>query len=313
MQTPIVRCVEGDLSPTEMGICDAHNHLWIHKQDGLSGGMPFLDNYLAIQAELIDYRLSGGQGIVDCQPGDCGRDGIKLKSLSLNSGIHVVACTGFHLAKYYPKDHWLFNADLDHAREYFLSEITFGLRESLGDPKPVRAGLIKVACQHHLADSPVTLLKAAAQAAIQTGVAIEIHTEKGSEAEKILDFFLEQGIKPDQIILCHMDKRPDFSLHRELVTAGALLEYDTFYRPKYKPEMYVWKLIEEMVKAGADHQIALGTDMAETSMWTRMGHGPGLVGFSGYIQDQLHAIGCADAVVAGLIGGNIASCLAFYP
>jgi 5-phospho-D-xylono-1,4-lactonase len=313
MQTTIVRCVEGDLSPTEIGICDAHNHLWIDKQDGISSGMPILDNFLAIQAELIDYRLSGGQSIVDCQPGDCGRDGTKLKSLSQKSGVHIVACTGFHLRKYYPTNHWLFNTDLDHAREYFLSEITLGLRETLGDPKPVRAGFIKVACLEHLVDSPVTLLKAATQAAIQTGVAIEIHTEKGCEAEKILDFFLAQGIKSDRIILCHMDKRPDFSLHKELVTAGVLLEYDTFYRPKYEPEVHVWKLIEEMVKDGADNQIALATDMAETAMWTRMGHGPGLAGFPGHIQEQLHVIGFTDTVVAGLMGSNIASRLAFNP
>jgi predicted metal-dependent phosphotriesterase family hydrolase len=313
MQTTIVRCVEGDLAPTEIGICDAHNHLWIEKQNGFSSGTPYLDNYLAIRAELIDYRQSGGQSIVDCQPSDCGRNGKKLRSLSRSSGVHVVACTGYHLKKYYPANHWLFNTDVDRARDFFLSEISLGLQESLGDPKPIRAGFIKVACQEHLAESPVTLLKAAAQAAIHTGVAVEVHTEKGSEAEKILDFLLAEGMKSNKIVLCHMDKRPDFSLHKELVTEGALLEYDTFYRPKYKPEMHLWKLIAEMVKAGLDNQLALATDMADASMWINFGQGPGLAGFPGNIKDHLLRIGIADKVVEGLLGANIAFRLAFNP
>ncbi len=313
MQTAIVRCVEGDLSPTEVGICDAHNHLWIEHLAGLSGGEPVLDNYLAIQEELIDYRQSGGQSIVDCQPSGCGRNGKNLSSLSRGSGVNVVACTGFHLEKYYPAGYWLFNADVDRARDFFVSEITLGLQENLADPKPIRAGLIKVACLDHLAQSPVNLLKAAAQAAIQTDVAIEVHTEKGSEAEKILDFFQSQGVKSHQIILCHMDKRPDFGLHKELIKEGAMLEYDTFFRPKYKPEIHVWILIEELVKAGLNNQLALATDMAEISMWTHLGQGPGLTGFPGFIQKQLLMIGLADKVVAGLMGSNIAFRLAFNP
>jgi 5-phospho-D-xylono-1,4-lactonase len=310
MQTAMVRCVEGDLAPTEIGICDAHNHLWIEHLAGLSGGLPVLDNYLAIQEELIDYRKSGGQSIVDCQPGGCGRNGKVLRSLSRGSGIHVIACTGFHLEKYYPTDYWLFGADIDSARDFFISEITLGLQESRSDPKPVRAGFIKVACQDHLSESPISLLKAAAQAAIHTGVAVEVHTERGSDAEKILGFFQSQGLESHRIVLCHMDKRPDIGLHQDLIKTGAMLEYDSFYRPKYEPEKHLWKLIEEMAKIGLENQLALATDMAETSMWMHMGQGSGLPGFPGHIQKQLNTLGLGDKAVTGLMGGNIASCLA---
>jgi predicted metal-dependent phosphotriesterase family hydrolase len=312
-QEEVVRCVEGDLLPSTLGICDAHNHLWIEHLSGIPNGLPVLENYPAIQEELIDYRHKGGQSIVDCQPGGCGRNGKILRSLSQVSGIHVVACTGFHLAKYYPANYWLYSADIDHVLDYFISEITNGLKECQGVLKPIRAGFIKIACQDHIAEVPIALLKATVGAAIKTGVAVEVHTEKGSEAEKILAFFQSKGLESRRLIICHVDKRPDFGLHRELATAGAVLEYDTFYRSKYQPEKYLWKLIEQMVEAGLGNRLALATDMAEYTMWSHLGQGPGLVGFTDRIRPRLQAMGLSAATVAGLMGGNIARSLAFNP
>jgi hypothetical protein len=47
--------------------------------------------------------------------------------------------------------------------------------------------------------------------------------------------------------MCHVDKRPDVGLHRELARAGVLLGYDTFGRPKYNPDQGVWQLIPALV------------------------------------------------------------------
>jgi predicted metal-dependent phosphotriesterase family hydrolase len=310
MPPKMVRCVEGDLPREKIGLCDAHNHLWIEPPPGLPDNLPVLNCYPEILQELKDYRRSGGNSIVDCQPGGCGRNGNVLKRLSRESAVHVVACTGFHLARYYPQDHWLFLADADRARDTFISEITTGLEENRADPKPVRAGFIKVACHDQLAESPLDLLEAAAQAAIQTGVAVEVHTEKGCDAEQILAFFKAHGLDPKRLVLCHMDKRPDLGLHQELASEGSTLEYDTFYRPQYQPEKHLWRLIDRMVEAGFESHIAMATDMASATMWRHLGQGPGLTGFVDAILKTLQEMGFASAVVAGLMGGNIASCLA---
>ena len=64
-------------------------------------------------------------------------------------------------------------------------------------------------------------------------------------------------------MLCHIDKRPDVGLHRDLAAAGVLLEYDTFFRPKYDPERNVWPLVERMLADGYAASIAIGTDLAD--------------------------------------------------
>jgi phosphotriesterase-related protein len=134
-------------------------------------------------------------------------------------------------------------------------------------------------------------LEGAATACAETGAPLEVHTEKGSAAEAVLDFLVRCGTPLEKIILCHMDKPLDFGLHRELASAGVLLEYDTFYRPKYEPEKNLWKLIEGMVAGGLGHRVALATDMAERSMWSQMGGGPGLAGFPLVVRPRLQATG----------------------
>jgi phosphotriesterase-related protein len=120
-----VMTVRGWVGPAELGITDAHNHIWIEPVPGVPPGFPRLDDQAAILEELRDYRQAGGGSIVDCQPSGCGRNGHKLLELSRASGVHVIASTGFHRRQYYPPDFWLFQASstglrslLDRYRKY---------------------------------------------------------------------------------------------------------------------------------------------------------------------------------------------------
>jgi phosphotriesterase-related protein len=302
--------VNGPLALDEAGVTDAHSHAWIAPVAGAEPGSPVLFDQTAITAELIDFRQAGGGTLIDCQPGGCGRDGRMLVELSRASGVHIVACTGFHLKRYHPPGYWLWQAGVDEARAYFVSEIADGLRETLELAQPVRAGFIKIACEANLDDMPAAPLEAAALASLETGAAIEVHTERGAAAEKIVSLFVNRGLSPDRLIICHIDKRPDPGLHRALAEQGVLLEYDTFFRPKYRPEQHVWPLLEKMVAGGFERQVALATDLADAALWSRLGKGPGLAGLLTQIVPQLQDIGFKPATIKRLAGENIASRLA---
>ncbi|MFR1989782.1 MAG: hypothetical protein ACLS3C_06875 [Oscillospiraceae bacterium] len=45
--------------------------------------------------ELLDYRAAGGSTIVDAQPVGCNRMTKELVQLSRDSGVQIVASTGF--------------------------------------------------------------------------------------------------------------------------------------------------------------------------------------------------------------------------
>ena len=252
--------VQGALPYKSLGIMDAHNHLWIDSVPGADPDGPILNQFDLILTDLVEYRKRGGKTILDCQPEGCGRNGNQLLALSKASGINLIACTGFHRKKYYSQDHWLWCAGAQEIVDFLSSELELGLVETLETPEPVRAGFIKIALESTWADCPLAALEAAASVALKSNALMEIHTEKGALAEKACIYFMNLGLLPSQLVLCHMDKRPDIGLHKELARLGVLLEYDTFYRPDYNPSTNLWPLIEQMVSAGFSDRIALATD-----------------------------------------------------
>ena len=305
-----VMTVQGLVGYERLGITDAHNHVWIDPVPGSDPGSPVLNRFDAILNELVEYREKGGGALLDCQPGGCGRDANQLLKLSKTAGVHIVASTGFHRKKYYSPDFWLWKAGAQEICEFLCTELEQGLTETLDGPSQVKAGFIKIAIEASWAECPHAALEGAAYAAVKTKALMEIHTEKGALAEKACIYFSDHGLLPQQLVLCHMDKRPDFGLQKELGRLGVLLEYDTFHRPKYNPSENLWPLLDHMVGAGLSDRIALATDMAESELYHFIGGGAGLASLPGQILKQLHEREIPETECCQLAGGNIARRLA---
>jgi predicted metal-dependent phosphotriesterase family hydrolase len=305
-----VMTVLGPVPHESLGLTDAHNHVWISGVPGAYPASPVLDQFEPMLQELTEYRERGGHSLLDCQPGGCGRDGNQLAALSKASGVTLVACTGFHRRRYYPPEHWLWSAEPGKVSDYLCSELRAGLAETLNSGKPVLAGFTKIALEGTWAQCPQAALEGAAATALQTRALMEIHTEKGALAEKACIYFMDLGLWPSQLVLCHMDKRPDAGLHKELARLGVLLEYDTFHRPKYNPSTNLWPLIEKMVNAGHADRVALATDLAEAPLYHHLGGGPGLASLPGEIANQLRQKGFPESAQRHMLGGNIARRLA---
>ena len=304
----ILQTVVGPVTTEEITLADGHGHVWIDPPaDAPADTRLELNNEQAIREELVDFRKAGGSLIVDCQPGGCGRDARMLARLSQMTGVHITATTGFHQQKYYPDSSWLWAATTEAAIEHFVSELTIGMHET-GNTIP--ATTLKIGYEGTIDGQSKRLMEAVAEAARETGTVILFHTEQGRNAEALLPFFDENGIQAEQLYLCHMDKRPDLGLHRELAQAGVLLGYDTFVRPKYNPDQNVWPLLNQMVADGFEDHIAIGLDMAIASMWKANGGGPGLLVLTGQILPKLRTEGIGEAVIKKLIGQNVARRLA---
>jgi predicted metal-dependent phosphotriesterase family hydrolase len=293
------------LAPVEdVRLADAHGHVWIRPSQGVSNEARLeLCDYEPIEAELADFRRAGATTIVDCQPGGCGRDARMLVRLARATGLHITATTGFHRQRYYPAADWLWSALEEKATAYFVEELDFGTRETEG---LVPATTIKIGYEGFLEGQSLILMVAAAEAARHTGAAILCHTERGKNVEALPSFFGDRGVAADRLYICHMDKRPDFGLHRELAQAGALLGYDTFVHARHDPEQGVWPLLKKMVADGLGNRIAIGLDLAEAVMWRHCGGQPGLLALPEQIVPRLRSEGISEYIIAQLTGQNIA-------
>lgn len=309
-RVPMLVTVTGPIPAYPAGIVDGHTHVWIDPVTGADPSAPVLIALAEIEIELDAYRNAGGKVLIDCQPGGCGRNGKQLVWLSQTSRVAIVAATGFHLRRYYAPDAAIFKATTETFACHLISELSTGLEETRDTPKPARAGFIKIACEAELRRSPTHLIEAAVFAAQQTDAALEVHTERGADAEAITRFILDRGLPPGKLILCHMDKRPDFALHKELIEVGIALEYDTFFRPKYEPEKYVWPLLNKMIESGLEEGLIIATDMADRSLWLVSEGGVGAVGLITHIIPLMEAAGFPAQTIAKLTGLNISARLA---
>jgi len=309
-----VMTVTGFVEPHELGITDAHSHLWIEAVRGAAPGAPVLMDRPKILEELAAFRRAGGGGVVDCQPGGCGRDCRALAELSAASQVKIIACTGYHRQRYYRPDDPLWQAGVDQIETEFIRELRQGTLETRDQALPVRAGFVKAALEASLVETPLNPLAAAAGAAAETGSALLVHTEQGKAVEDLIARLAGWGVRPGQVILCHMDKRPDFGLHSELAREGFLLEYDTFYRPFYLPDANLWPLIGRMAQAGLSDSLALATDMADSAMWRSFSVAvvPGMAGILDVILPRLEGMGISQAAIQKMTGENISTRLATF-
>lgn len=296
--------VRGLIPVEELRLVDGHAHAWISPPPDVAPDSRLeLDDYETVRAELGDFKAAGGTALIDCQPGGCGRDGVMLRRLAEATGLHITATTGFHQRKYYPPTSDLWTASAEKAAALFVEELIVGMRETNGE---ARATTIKVGYEGIIDGQTRTLMEAAAFAAQQTGAAILFHTEQGRNIEALLPFFADRGVPSDRLYICHVDKRPDIGLHREIAKAGVLLGYDTFARPKYHPVQGVWPLIRALVADGLEGSIAIGLDLAMASSWRRYGGQPGLLFLIEDVLPRLRAEGISEAVILRLTAQNVA-------
>ena len=310
MTEPVLQTVTGPIHPDKAGITDGHSHTWISPPEGVGEAALVLDSFDAQLAELRAFAAAGGQTIIDCQPFGAGRDAVKMCAFSNQAQVMIVAATGYHLRMYYPPDDPLFTLSIEDAYKLFVDELTIGMQETRHSQSAINAGFIKIACEAVLEDCPLQLMEAAVRAAVATGAGMQVHTERGADGEHIAQTLLDFGLSPSKLILCHVDKRPDSGFHKEMASQGIALEYDTFFRPKYKPEDTTWPLLQDMVHAGYAANIIIATDMAVPELWRELGGSPGADALVTQIIPRLQTIGFDNQTIDRLCGRNVVDRLA---
>jgi 5-phospho-D-xylono-1,4-lactonase len=303
----VVETTLGAVPAEGLGRVDAHDHVIIDGGWTVVKEPDFrLDSVEKAVEEVGRWREAGGGAIVDTMPFGCGRNVEKLVAVSEATGVPIIVPTGFQKSSYYLPDHWQHRYDEETIAGLLIAECTEGVDRNnydgpVIDRSGVKASLIKVAGDYQVVKGTTRkLIRAAGRAYRATGVPVLVHTESRTAAETLLDLLEEAGVPPRRVVLSHVDRNPDFGLHRRLAERGALLQYDTPGRIKYQPETVVIELMRRMFDAGHGGQLLLGGDLARRSYWKAYGGGPGydylLASFTerlreeGFSEDELTAI-----------------------
>jgi len=315
-----IRTVLGDISPDALGITYAHEHVVI------DGGRPvelepdFLlaDVEKAVE-EVAAARALGLAAIVDAMPCDAGRNAGKLAEISRRTGVHVVAPTGLHLAKYYGDAHWSARLDADEIGALFAADIVEGIDEHDYSGPVVRrtahrAGVTKIAASlDGLTPHEEKVFRAAAMAHAMTGCPILTHCEQGTAALDQIEALARVGVAPRHVVLSHTDKVVDRGYHRAILETGAAVEYDQAFRWKAGESNGTLALLEWMIEDGHLDRLMLGMDAARQGYWATYGGSPGMSYLLGPFASEMTERGIGAVEQRAIFVDNPARAYAFAP
>jgi phosphotriesterase-related protein len=249
MSTPSgkVQTVRGAVDAAELGFVQPHEHLfvnlippnlrdltgepiriedlgalrrnWISNPENL-----FLDDEETAVDEMRRFGEAGGGTIVEQTIHGLVPDPEALARVSGQTGVHIVAGSGFYQVEYHPPEleHW----SEEQIAERILGEILEGFAGT-----GIKAGLIgEIGLSWPVHPNEDKVLRAALRAQARSGAAVSIHPGRHEEAPfEAMRVVAEEGGDPGRIIMCHIDRTLfDAASMIRLAETGCCLEFDLF-------------------------------------------------------------------------------------
>jgi phosphotriesterase-related protein len=200
----VIMTVLGPVPASALGITLSHEHILVdfigadstgyHRWDRgevINKVMPFL-------TEIKEYKVSS---LMECTPAYLGRDPLLLKTLSQQTGMHLLTNTGYygaHANRFLP-------ASFEKLSAEELSLIWVDEYENGIDGSGVRPGFIKIAVdgENTLSGEHHKIITAAALAHKKTGLVIASHTGPDAPAFEQIFVLQSHDVDPSNFIWVH--------------------------------------------------------------------------------------------------------------
>jgi predicted metal-dependent phosphotriesterase family hydrolase len=241
-----------------------------------------------------------------------GRDVAALSEISVRTGLHVVATSGFYVEDCLPD--FALSASVEELTEFLLKELTEG-----ADGTGIRTGILKSGVGRPVIEGvELRCAQAVARAQLTTGVAITTHTSGSSRFEIRggnlgtfhLDVFEAEGVDPSRVIIGHTDENADIRQLIALARRGAYVQFDVIGKLHWLLDDTRVDLLVKLADAGHVDRLLLGTDRNRVSE-LKVSGGPGYDHLLRNFVPKLREAGFDDAMVHQILVANPARILAF--
>jgi phosphotriesterase-related protein len=267
-------------------------NLWLIRRDWMSNvDNVQLSDYDTAVDELMLLKDAGGRTIVDLTVEGIAPRYSQLKRVAQDTGLNIVAATGYYVSKTHPKE--VAQKGVDDLASEMEGAVVRGIADT-----GVRAGIIKIGVGGTLEDGKMKihkdeekLLRAASSAQRATGVAITVHTPRHIASERdrppswwglrILDILSDAGADIDRVVIGHLDRcaHEDMDLQVQIAKRGAYVEYDVWgkdhyfrsYRESNISDSVRIERIETLIGEGCADRLLLSQDVCMKLDLTRYG------------------------------------------
>ena len=257
--------------------------------------------------EVADFRQSGGGTIVEVTPIGQGRNPAGLQEVSRRAGVNIIANTGFYIEAGHPA--YVAEKTVDELADVLVQEIDEGI-----DGTGVRPGFMgDVGTTKTVSKNEEKCLRAVARAHLRTGVPLGIHVDPSDrQAMIVVRILLREGVRPERMVMEHMDEQPDHDYHLEVAGTGVYLEFDTwgsefYYGPPYSvPEprdIQRAECVKYLIDRGHLNQLLLAQDVWLRQLMKKYG-GEGYDSLLRYGVPRLKMAGVTDEQIRTMLVEN---------
>lgn len=318
-----IQTVLGQVASEKLGPTLMHEHLGIsivkeYRNDGLLNDADLLVSELELMAEL------GGATLVDVTAHELAAGGhaasgvrtdlstrpvanIELaQEVSRRSGVNVVLGTAHYRDPYLNHRH-LVESSVDEVAAHLVRNLTEGFPGT-----DVRAGIIGEVGSDQWFVSPVEerSFRAAARAHLATGAPVTTHAARWPVGLAQLALLREEGMPASSVIIGHADTVPDPAYHREVLAAGANLQFDMIRGATtwHMERLAGW--LRALTEEGHRDRIFLSQDVCLTSHLVAFG-GSGYGYLFGPFRELCREGGISDQDFEAIVVDNPRRILAF--
>jgi len=292
-----VQTVLGPIDPADLGWVLPHEHtaiaLW-HIANRWDYWELRRDEPVILE-ELAAFRAVDGGTVVDLTLDGVGRDPAWLAGLARASGLHLVMGSGWYRGAHYPAEALVDRRSVDALADVIVGEATVGVGET-----GIRSGIIGEigTDKPWLSAQEERVHRAAARAALRTGLAITTHAVQSTVGLDQLDVFAAEGADLARVVIGHADSNPSLDYHLAIVERGATVEFD-FLGMSFTPlerhgEGRIVDHVVTLIERGHVERILLSQDVCHDSQLRRYG-GNGYTYLAEAFLPRLRAAGVSEA------------------
>lgn len=228
-----------------------------------------LDCFDETVKELKELYSHGVRNILEVTNTGMGRDWEYMEAAAEESGIRIMPCTGFYKEPFLPL--WVREKTADELAELMVHELTRGIGKN--GPKARAIGETGTSRQE-MKEQEKKVLDAAAKAAVATGAAVTTHTTLGTMGREQALFLTERGVRPEKIIIGHMDLSQSMDTIDSVLETGVNIGFDTVGKNNYCPDTFRAEALKKLQDRGMISRVVLSMDITRKSQLRSKG-GPG--------------------------------------
>jgi phosphotriesterase-related protein len=258
----IINSVLGPLETDDLGFTLIHEHL-ILAAAGVTQNYPeFLGEEFAslITAGLTQAKKGGIDTVVDCTTLELGRDVNLMARAARQTGVNIIACSGWWIE---PPPYFVAGVPIKQLARVFVREIRQGIAGT-----DIQAGILKAASDAEGVNPwQEKVLRAVAQAHLQTGVPIMLHSCSPKRiGERQISILKEEGVDLRRVKMDHSNDTTDLHYLTWLLDQGCYLGMDRYPGKEGLTSGERTQTLKALIDAGYADRLLVSHDWALADM-----------------------------------------------